>query len=140
GTAVAVDRRAVGLVVGRFVNVGHAVVGGDPRQALGRHERVLFVFDGARTADEHERLPAADGDRADMDFTRGDHRSGVRVPGSDRGWPARDGSRLRALIAVPGTPGPLSRSRRTTGAAPTAAIGTRGGTGRLRSRDDPRSR
>src|SRR3989440_509421 len=26
--------------------------------------------------------------------------SGVRVSGSNRGWPARDGSRLRALIAV----------------------------------------
>src|SRR5438445_668986 len=69
GPAVAVDRRAVGLVVRRFVDVGHPAVGSDLRQALGRHERVLFVFDRARAADEHEWMPAADGDRADMDLT-----------------------------------------------------------------------
>ena len=54
-SAVAVDRRAVGLVVRRLVDERHAPVRRDLRQSLGRHQRVLLVFDRARPADQHQR-------------------------------------------------------------------------------------
>src|SRR4030095_3727390 len=68
---VALDRRAVGLVVGRLVDERHLVVGGDAGQPRGGHERVLLVLDGARTADQRQGRAAADRDAADPDCSRG---------------------------------------------------------------------
>ncbi len=63
--AVAVDRRAVGLVVRRLVDERDATLGGDRGQPLGRHQRVLFVLDRAGAPDQRQRRAAADRDGPD---------------------------------------------------------------------------
>ena len=118
GPAIGVDRGPVGLVVGRLVDERHARVARSiALQALGDHQRVRLVLDGAGAADQGERRAAADGDAAD----------------ADRAW-----SRLtRARLVVERR---LDERRRTAGAAPTAASGTRDGTGRPRTTDDRAAR
>ena len=64
---IAVDGGPVGLVVGRFVDERHAALGRDGGQALGRHEGVPLVLDGAGAADEDEGGASADRDGADRD-------------------------------------------------------------------------
>src|SRR6202008_2861180 len=65
--AVAVDRGAVGLVVGRLVDERDAAIGGDAHQALGGQKSVPFFLEGTRPADRGQRPPPADRDGADGD-------------------------------------------------------------------------
>jgi hypothetical protein len=73
GPPVGMDRGAVGLVVGRLVDEGHARVAGDPLQTLRHHQGVLLALDGAGPADEGQRRAAPDDDRADADRPRRGH-------------------------------------------------------------------
>ena len=73
GPPVRVDRRTVGLVVRRLVDEGHPRGRGHPLQALGHHQRVLVVLDGARPPDQGQRRAAPDGDGPDPDRPRRGH-------------------------------------------------------------------
>ena len=65
------DRRAIGLVEGRFEDVRHAAAIGDLADAPGQRERVIFTLDHARPGDEQQRAVA---DRQPADSDRPGHR------------------------------------------------------------------
>src|SRR5262249_38330413 len=84
-----------GLVIGRLVNVRHTLVAGDLEEPLGRHQRVLFVLDRARAADEDDRVAAAHGDTVDPDFARRHRRARQSRPPRTKPATSGCGSRGR---------------------------------------------
>ncbi len=84
GAAERAARRPVRLVVGRLENERHLQPRGDRRDLDREIGRVALAFDDTRTADEHERVPATDGDVAYRERGIRDVMSGRRQQGS--GW------------------------------------------------------